>query len=56
MICALRPALGARSKPEGIARRNITFSPKRGTPVVVTAKRPAREPAPTMAEAGSGGG
>ena len=51
--CDLR---SASSKPEGIARRNITFSPKRGTPVVVTAKRPAREPAPTMAEAGSGGG
>ena len=26
---------GARRRPEGIARRNITFSPRRGTPVVV---------------------
>ena len=31
--CELR---GARSRAEGIARRNITFSPKNGTPVVVT--------------------
>ncbi len=27
---------GARRRPEGIARRNITFSPRRGTPVVVS--------------------
>ena len=32
---------GARSAPERIARRNITFSPRGGTPVVVTARRPA---------------
>jgi cytochrome P450 family 135 len=38
--CSLR---GARRAPERIARRNITFSPRRGTPVVVTARRPARE-------------
>ncbi|MEK6271576.1 MAG: cytochrome P450 [Actinomycetota bacterium] len=31
--CELR---GARRRPEGIARRNITFSPRRGTPVVVS--------------------
>ena len=33
----------ANRRPEGIARRNITFSPRRGTPVVVTARRPACE-------------
>lgn len=31
--CDLR---GARRRPERIARRNITFSPRRGTPVVAT--------------------
>jgi cytochrome P450 len=43
--CELR---GARSAPERIARRNITFSPRRGTPVIVTARRGAveREAAP----------
>jgi cytochrome P450 len=30
--------------PEKIARRNITLSPKAGTPVVLTARHPAREP------------
>jgi cytochrome P450 len=30
--------------PERTGRRNITLSPKAGTPVVVTARRPAREP------------
>jgi cytochrome P450 len=30
--------------PEQTGRRNITLSPKDGTPVVVTARRPAREP------------
>jgi cytochrome P450 len=30
--------------PEKTGRRNITLSPKEGTPVVVTARRPAREP------------
>ena len=38
---------GVRSAPERIARRNITFSPRKGTPVVVTARgsTPGREPA-----------
>jgi cytochrome P450 len=31
--CELR---GARRRPERIARRNITFSPRRGTPVIVS--------------------
>jgi len=35
---------GARDAPEKIARRNITFSPKQGTPVVVTQRRPSRAP------------
>jgi cytochrome P450 len=34
----------ASPKPEQTGRRNITLSPKHGTPVVVTARRPAREP------------
>jgi cytochrome P450 len=29
---------GARRRPEGIARRNVTFSPRRGTPVVVSTR------------------
>ncbi len=33
----------ADSAPEKIGRRNITLSPKQGTPVVVTARHPARE-------------
>ena len=33
----------ADSRPEKIGRRNITLSPKHGTPVVVTARHPARE-------------
>jgi cytochrome P450 len=44
--CELR---GARSAPERIARRNITFSPRRGTPVIVGSRRPAREPEPALA-------
>ena len=36
--CDLR---GGRRAPERIARRNITFSPRHGTPVVVEARRPA---------------
>ena len=32
--------------PEKTGRRNITLSPKAGTPVIVTARRPAREPEP----------
>ena len=38
--CELRKA---RPTPEKIGRRNITLSPKQGTPVVVTDRRPARE-------------
>jgi len=34
----------ASPKPERTGRRNITLSPRDGTPVVVTARRPAREP------------
>jgi cytochrome P450 family 135 len=34
-----RELRGARRRPEGIARRNITFSPRRGTPVVATPRR-----------------
>lgn len=33
----------ASATPERVGRRNITFSPKDGTPVVVTARRPTRE-------------
>ena len=40
--CDLRKA---SPLPEKTGRRNITLSPKAGTPVVVTARRPAREPA-----------
>ena len=39
--CEVRKASPA---PEKTGRRNITLSPKDGTPVVVTARRPAREP------------
>jgi hypothetical protein len=31
--------------PERTGRRNITLSPKDGTAVVVTSRKPAREPA-----------
>ncbi len=44
--CDLR---GARSAPERIARRNITFSPRRGTPVIVGERRPAAAPEPVAA-------
>jgi hypothetical protein len=41
--CTLR---AASDQPEGIARRNITFSPRRGTPVVLLERQPAAaEPA-----------
>jgi cytochrome P450 family 135 len=43
--CELR---GARSAPERIARRNVTFSPRRGTPAILT----ARAPQTAFAEAG----
>jgi cytochrome P450 family 135 len=39
--CDLRKA---DPTPERIGRRNITFSPKAGTPVVVADRHPAREP------------
>jgi cytochrome P450 len=39
----------ANPMPEKTGRRNITLSPKDGTPVVVTARRPAREPALAVA-------
>ena len=39
----------ADPRPEKIGRRNITLSPKAGTPVVLTARRPAREPEPLAA-------
>jgi cytochrome P450 family 135 len=39
----------ANPRPEKIGRRNITLSPKDGTPVVLTARRPAREPEPVAA-------
>ena len=35
--CELR---AARSAPERIARRNVTFSPRKGTPVIVTKRQP----------------
>jgi cytochrome P450 family 135 len=39
--CELRKA---DPSPEKTGRRNITFSPRAGTPVVVESRRPAREP------------
>ena len=39
--CDLRKA---SSRPEKIGRRNITLSPKDGTPVLLSARHPAREP------------
>jgi cytochrome P450 len=39
--CELRKA---DPRPERTGRRNITLSPKDGTPVVITARQPAREP------------
>jgi cytochrome P450 len=44
--CELRKATPA---PEKTGRRNITLSPKDGTPVVVSERRPAREPQPLAA-------
>jgi cytochrome P450 len=41
--CELRKA---SPLPERTGRRNITLSPKEGTPVVVTDRQPAREPLP----------
>jgi cytochrome P450 len=51
MRIVLREVLGrcelrkADPRPEKTGRRNITFSPRAGTPVVVESRRPAREPA-----------
>jgi cytochrome P450 len=39
----------AHPAPERVGRRNITLSPRHGTPVVVTARHPARERAPVGA-------
>jgi cytochrome P450 family 135 len=39
--CELRKA---SPRPERTGRRNITLSPKEGTPVVVTGRQPARDP------------
>jgi cytochrome P450 len=44
--CELRKADG---RPEKIGRRNITLSPKDGTPVILTARHPAREREPVAA-------
>ncbi len=50
MRIALREVLSrcdlhkADPRPERTGRRNITFSPVDGTPVIVDARRPAREP------------
>ena len=50
MRIALREVLGrcelrkASPAPERVGRRNITLSPRDGTPVVITARHPAREP------------
>ena len=49
--CDLR---GGRRAPERIARRNITFSPRRGTPVIVTSRRPVSAPEPALESASSG--
>ena len=49
MRIVLREVLGrcelrkANPRPERVGRRNITLSPKAGTPVVLTARHPARE-------------
>jgi cytochrome P450 family 135 len=51
MRIVLREVLGrcrlraASSRPEGIKHRNVTLSPRRGTPVVLLERRPAAEPA-----------
>jgi cytochrome P450 len=52
MRIALREVLGrcelrkAQPGPEQTGRRNITLSPKAGTPVIVESRRPARERQP----------
>jgi cytochrome P450 len=55
MRIVLREVLGrcelhkATPEPERIGRRNITLSPRAGTPVVVGERRPARESTPVAA-------
>jgi cytochrome P450 len=55
MRIVLREVLGrcelrkARPEPERIGRRNITLSPRAGTPVVVDERQPARESTPVAA-------
>jgi cytochrome P450 len=39
----------ARPAPERVSRRNITFSPRDGTPAILTARHPAREREPLAA-------
>jgi cytochrome P450 len=51
--CELR---GARSAPERIARRNVTFSPRRGTPVIVSSKPSLDREALNAASANLGAG
>jgi cytochrome P450 len=51
--CELR---GARSAPERIARRNVTFSPRRGTPLIVSSKRSLDREALNAASANLGAG
>jgi cytochrome P450 len=43
-ILARRELRKASLRPERVGRRNVTLSPRDGTPVVVTARREAREP------------
>ena len=49
--CDLR---GERRAPERIARRNITFSPRHGTPVIVEARRPVSARRAALESAPSG--
>jgi cytochrome P450 len=55
MGIVLREVLGrcdlrkASARPERIGRRNITLSPRAGTPVVLTARRPRPAPQPLVA-------
>jgi cytochrome P450 len=55
MRIALRAVLArcelhkADLRPERVARRNVTLSPRAGTPVVLTARHPAREAEPVAA-------
>ncbi|MGZ5419569.1 MAG: cytochrome P450, partial [Solirubrobacterales bacterium] len=46
--CELAPITG---RPQKVGRRNITLSPKQGTPVTLISRQPAREPAPAPAPA-----